>query len=97
MNWRRAETRHYIRDFYSGTPRNYNSKLLDTSNYRIVRSLSSARFYTRGRGISRWCDFDREKSDLVVYADFPIQEFDYTADPSALAAGTSLAVGLYPP
>jgi len=32
----------------------------------------------------------------VVYADFPIQEFDYTADPSALAAGTSLAVGLHP-
>jgi len=33
----------------------------------------------------------------VVYADFPIQEFDYIADPSALAAGTSLAVGLHPP
>lgn len=92
-----SKTRH--RGFFTAA-----SRVITTANFRtpvIIGLFEVCHLHAPvpedGTCISRWYDFDREKSDLVVYADFPIQEFDYTADPSALAAGTSLTVGLYTP
>lgn len=57
--------------FQRGVPRNYNDKLSDTSNYRIVRSLSFARPIQDRRWISFTSYSTRSDPILVVYSQFP--------------------------
>lgn len=86
--------------FHSGMPRNYTA-----ANFRtlviiglFVSVVCTPCRLPPSRALLSWrSNSIQPRSDLVVYAEFPIQEFDYIADPSAPAAGTSLAVGLHRP